>query len=134
MNRTTKIKRIGDELNAFVEDNLNQLDPYVISKKAHEVAEKYGLKENEIVDSDGLEGIIRRQYLLIGDLILFVVDYDPVEENATGKGAGVDVVINSQIAGITDKELFIKSLDTDTKAGRIIYNMLTGKDIKERFS
>lgn len=134
MNRTTKIKRIGDELNAFVEDNLNQLDPYIISRKAHELAEKYSLKENEIVDSDGLEGIIRRQYLLIGDLILFIVDYDPVEEKAEDKGDGVDVVINSQIMGITDKEQFIQSLDTDTRVGRIIYNMLTGKDIKERFS
>lgn len=134
MNRTAKIKAIGDELNAFINDNLNQLDPFIISKKVKSVAEKYGLNENEIVDSDGLEGIIRRQYFLIGDLIILMVSYDPADEQAKDTGDGVDVVINSEIAGITDKKAFIESLNTDTKAGRIIYNLLTGKDIKERFS
>ena len=131
MNKTTKIQRIGGELNSFMDNNYN-LDPFVIAKKVKEIAEKYGLEDKEIVDSDGLAGFVRRQYFLIGDLIYMVVDYDTTD--AEVREYESDATISAEIYGITNKKAFIESLDTDTKAGRILYGMLTGKDISENFN
>lgn len=131
MNRTGKIKAIGEELTAFINDNTN-LDPLIITAKVNTLAERYNVTPHTVIDSDGLHGLIKRQYALIGDLILMVVDYDTSDTEI--KEHESDAKVSTRIYGIDNKQQFIESLDTDTKAGRVIYSMLTGKDIKETFN
>lgn len=131
MNRTAKIKAIGEELNAFINNSYN-LDPFIITAKTNEIAERYNVKPNMVIDSSGLMDLIRKQYVLIGDLVLMVVEYDTSDTEI--KELEQDAKIDANIYGIENKQKFIEDLNTEEKAGRIIYSMLTGKDPTDNLS
>ena len=128
MNRTTKIQAIGNELTAFI-NNAEELDPMTITAKANEVAERHRVQPYTIIDTDGLEGLISRQCVLIGDLVLMVVDYDTSDTEI--KEHEQDAKISTHVYGIDNKQQFINNLDKSTRAGRVIYSVLSGKDINE---
>lgn len=131
MNRKEQIKKVGKQITAFIDQNINHLDIDVVENGIREIADKYGLTCNQIAEKNK-QGVISGELFIIGDLLLYAVSYDTHGEKDNGDG--VDATVENQLIGIEDKELFLKALDTDNPKERLIYLYVAGKDASERYS
>lgn len=131
MNRKEQIKKVGKQITAFIDQNINHLDIDVVENGIREIADKYGLTCNQIAEKNE-QGVISGELFIIGDLLLYAVSYDTHDEKDNGDG--VDATVENQLIGIEDKELFLKALDTDNPKERLIYLYVAGKDASERYS
>ena len=131
MNRKEQIKEISKQINNFVDENINHLDVDIVENGVRKIADKYGLACNQIAEKNE-QGVISNKLYILGDLILFNVNYDTDGKEDTGNG--VDAKVESHVIGIEDKELFLKSLDTSDTRQRLLYLYVAGKDVSERYS
>ena len=131
MNRKEQIKKIGNELTQFINENINSLDLSKVEDGIRKIADKHGLTCNQIAEKNE-QYVISDMLFILGDLMLVNVFYDT--DGKEDNGQGVDATVKTQVMGIEDKETFLKFLDTDDPKQRLLYNYIAGKDIKDRFS
>ena len=131
MNRKEQIKKVSNEINSFINANIDSLDVKKVEDNIDKIAERNGFKVNQLVQKND-EGVISEMLFIVGDCLLVSFIYDT--DGKQDEGEGVDATVNSQIIGIDDKDLFLKNLDPGDPTQRLLYLYVAGEDVSKKFS